>query len=131
MSDATAVDRLLRAVETAIVVDDLFADDAVLDATVPHWRFRLTTGADIHRQLAGWFHTPSALSELRRLPTPSGEVVEYLHEWQDHGVPYAAHHVHVLTIDATTDRIVRDHFWCGGRWDAALLAEMGAMAHAG
>ena len=85
----------------------------------------------MHRQLQAWFPATGTMSELRRLPTPAGEVVTYLLEWEEHGVPHAAHHVHVVTVDGRTDRIVRDDFWCGGRWGAALLAEMGAMAHAG
>ena len=38
---------------------------------------------------------------------------------------HAAHHVHVLTVDSARDRIATDRVWCGGRWDAALLAQMG------
>jgi hypothetical protein len=39
----------------------------------------------------------------------------------------------VLTIDPTIEdgRIVADKVWCGGRWPAALLAEMEAAAHGG
>ena len=40
------------------------------------------------------------------------------------GVPHAAHQVHLVTVDA--GRISRDTVFCGGRWPAALLAEMEA-----
>ena len=44
------------------------------------------------------------------------------------GVRHAAHQVHLLTVDG--DRITRDTVFCGGRWPAALLAEMeAARAH--
>ena len=46
--------------------------------------------------------------------------------WEEDGVPHAARHVHVLTIDPATDRITADHMWCGGRWAAPLLAQMEA-----
>ena len=38
--------------------------------------------------------------------------------------PHAGHHLHVLTV--RDDRIVSDMVFCGGRWPAALLAEMEA-----
>ena len=41
------------------------------------------------------------------------------------GVPHAARHCHVLRFDSD-GLIVEDRFFCGGRWDAALLAEMAA-----
>ncbi len=48
-------------------------------------------------------------------------------------MPHASHHCHVLTIDPFLDggRIVADQVWCGGRWPAALLAEMEATGHGG
>jgi hypothetical protein len=38
-------------------------------------------------------------------------------------VPHGAHHVHVLTTDAE-GRIATDTVFCGGRWNATLLAQM-------
>jgi len=51
-------------------------------------------------------------------------VVEYTLSWTENGVPHAGHHLHVLTV--RDDRIVADMVFCGGRWPAALLAEMEA-----
>jgi hypothetical protein len=120
----TAVDRLLAVVVGGEPGPDLFSPTAELDATVPGWRFSVTTGDAICHQLAEWFADPGVLEELDRHPTPTGEVVTYTVTWVEGGVPHAAHHAHVLTID--DDRIVRDQFWCGGRWPAPLLAEMEA-----
>jgi hypothetical protein len=122
----TAADRLLElAAHTADPdVSATFAPGAVLDATVPGWRFSVQSGERIGHQLAEWFRFPGTLEELDRHPTPTGEVVTYTVTWEENGVPHAAHHVHVLTI--ADDRIVRDGFWCGGRWPAPLLAEMEA-----
>ncbi len=116
------VGRLLDAIRDATVTDELFAADAVLDATVPGWRFSVTGGAGVAEQLRTWFDDPSQFEELLRHPTPSGEVVEYTLSSAHAGVPYAVRHVHVLTVEE--DRIVADHVWCAGRWDAARLAEM-------
>jgi hypothetical protein len=109
-SPATAVDGFLAAIVGATIpAADVWTDDATLDATVPNWRFT-ARGAD----------------ELRRLTTGDGTVVvEYLLTWEDAGVPHAAHHVHLLTL-APDGRIAEDHVFCGGRWDAALMAEMEA-----
>jgi hypothetical protein len=119
----TAVDRLLAVVVGGTPGRDLITETATLDATVPGWRFSVT-GNDILGTYAEWFADPGELEELERHLTPTGEVLVYTVTWVEGGVPHAAHHVHVLTIE--DDRITRDQFWCGGRWPAPLLAEMEA-----
>jgi hypothetical protein len=63
---------------------------------------------------------------MRRYPAGGGasEVVEYTLSWSENGVPHAGHHMHLLTV--RDDLIVADTVFCGGRWPAALLAEMEA-----
>ena len=100
----------------------VWADDAVVDATVPNWRFTITGADAIRAEYGRWFAHPGRFEELRRLPVADGEVVEYLLTWTEGGVPHAAHHVHVLTV--RDGAIVADTVMCGGRWSAALLAEM-------
>jgi hypothetical protein len=125
-SDSAGVERFLEGiVEAAIPATDAWTDDAHLDATVPNWRFTVDGADAIRATYATWFADPGRFEEIRRLPTPGGMVVEYLLSWEDAGVPHAAHHVHLLTL-AADGRIAEDHVFCGGRWDAALLAEMGA-----
>ena len=119
----TVVDRLLAVVVGGQPGADLVTETAELDATVPGWRFSVT-GDAICEKFAQWFADPAELEELVRQPTPTGEVLTYTVTWVERGVPHAAHHAHVLTIEG--DRIVRDQFWCGGRWPAPLLAEMEA-----
>jgi hypothetical protein len=121
----TTVDRLLEViVADRAVGDDIYAADATLDAVVPGWRLAVAGADGIGHQLGEWFADPGTLEELERHPTPTGEVLAYTVTWTEHGVPHAARHVHVLTI--VEDRIVRDQFWCGGRWPAPLLAQMEA-----
>lgn len=131
-SATTTVDRLLAAIESGAggTVADLYADGALLDATVPGWRFALRGSDAVARQYGTWFAAPAAFEELVRLAVDHGEVVTYLLTWDEGGVPHAAHHCHVLELDAR-GRIARDLFFCGGRWDAARLAEMAAAQHAG
>lgn len=135
MTDAptrtSTVDRLLDVIAAgAGCPEDLLAPGAVLDATVPGWRFTVRGAAAVARKYGEWFDHPGTLEELERLPVDGGEVVTYLVVSSDRGVPFAAHHCHRLRFDAE-GRIESDRFFCGGRWDAARLAEMASADHAG
>ncbi len=119
------VERFLGAVVAgAGLPPDLYAPDAVLDATVPEWRMRRTGPDAIVEEYRTWFADPGRFEELRRCPlADGGEVVTYLLAWEEDGTPMASHHSHLLLLD-DEDRIVRDTAFCGGRWPASLLAEM-------
>ena len=121
----TSVDRLLEAIAAGRggTVAGLYADDAILDATVPDWRFRVDGGEAIAAQYAEWFADVAEFEELDRKPVPGGEVVTYFLRWSEGGVPHAAHHCHLLTLDAG-GLIALEKVFCGGRWDASLLARM-------
>jgi hypothetical protein len=128
---APVIDRFLEAVASGTgMPTDLFAQCAVLDATVPNWRFSKRGAEVVASQYGSWFAHAGALEELERLPLAGGEVITYLLTWIERGVPHAAHHCHVLRLDAA-GRIAADQFFCGGRWRAALLAEMAAANDAG
>lgn len=124
------VDRLLEGIRTANVPGaQALADDAVLDATVPHWRFTVGGGERIAAQFAEWYADPGEFEEIHRTPLPDGELVRFFLVWEEKGVPHGAHQTHVLQVHG--DRIVSDTMFCGGRWPASLLAEMESQAHAG
>jgi hypothetical protein len=119
------IDEFLQAVKDAkIPACDVWSADAVLDATVPNWRLRVVGDDAIRAEYARWFVSPARFEELRRHPLDGGsaEVVEYTISWTEDGVPHAAHHMHLLRVG--DGRIVADTVFCGGRWPAALLAEM-------
>lgn len=119
----TAIDRMLAAItSTRIAECDAWVDDAVLDATVPNWRFHARGAAEVKRTYRRWFADPAEMHDLRRWTVPHGEIVEYLLTWVEDGVPHAGHHLHV--IDLRDGLIARDTFFCGGRWPAGLIAEM-------
>lgn len=131
MISAHIVDRLLEAATSGSGVPaDLFTPDAVLDATVPGWRFAVRGADAVARQYSGWFSEQAAIEELERHPVEGGEVVAYLLAWVERGIPHAAHHCHVVRL-AADGRIAADRFFCGGRWDAGRLAEMAAASDAG
>lgn len=131
------MDRLLEAISAGEGMPaDLFAPDVELDATLPGWRLSAHGPEAVAGQYSGWFADPATFEELERLPVDcsgsgsSGEVVCYLLTWVERGILHAAHHCHVLRV-AADGRIDRDRFFCGGRWDAGLLAEMAAASDAG
>jgi len=131
MENAATVDRFLDAVEAGVGVPvELFSPGAVLDATVPEWRFAVSGAEAVARQYSSWFADPAAFEELERFAVDGGEVVTYLLTWVERGVPHAAHHCHLLRL-GPDGRIVRDRFFCGGRWGAGRLAEMAATNDAG
>ena len=124
-STQTAIDRMLAAIiSTKIDACDAWTDDAILDATVPNWRFHARGVSHVKRVYRRWFADPAQMRYLRRWRVPHGEIVEYLLTWTEDGVPHAGHHLHV--IDLRDGLIERDTFFCGGRWPAGLIAEMEA-----
>ena len=127
MTSSPAVEEFLNAIETAtIAACDAWSADATLDATVPNWRLHASGAEAIRAEYARWFADPGHFDELRRCPLGNGdgEVIEYTLSWSENGVPHAAHHMHLLTL--RDGRIAADTVMCGGRWPAALLAEMEA-----
>jgi hypothetical protein len=124
-STLTTIDLLLDGIAGGTVPAGLVADDAVLDAVVPNWRFAVTGSTAVAAVYRGWFHLPVRVAELRRHPIAGGEVVEYTLHGVDGGMAHASRHVHVLHL-APDGRIASDHFWCGGIWPGPLLARMEA-----
>jgi hypothetical protein len=117
------VQRFLDQLSAGAGIDPHDWDDrARLDATVPNWRFALDGPEAVTAQLSRWYAVPTTIDSLRRRPVPGGEVVEVDLSWVEDGVPFAAHQVHLFEL--VDGRIVADTFFCGGRWSAALLAEM-------
>ena len=122
--DTPVVDTLLEAIRAGRGIPEwIYAPDAVLDATVPNWRFTVIGPAAISAEYSRWFACPAVTEELDVHRLDGGIVVRYLLTWHEQSVPHAAHHAHILTLD-TTGRIHKDVVFCGGRWDAALLAQI-------
>jgi hypothetical protein len=117
------VDALLAAVAAGRGVPaSLYADDAVLDATVPGWRFEARGAEAVARELSGWYADPGSFGAVSRWAIAGGEVVVFELSWEEAGTPHAAHQGHVLVVDG--GRIAHQTAFCGGRWPASLLARM-------
>ena len=123
------IERYLAAIESAAMSRcDALSADVVLDATVPNWRFAVSGETAVRDELGRWYAQAGRFEELTRSPLPNGELIEFTLSWEESGVPHAVHQAHV--VEVRDDRIVADRVWCGGRWPAALLAEMAATAQA-
>ena len=124
------IDRFLAAIAAGQIPScTAFARDAVLDATVPNWRFSVKGDEAVRTELARWYASTGMFEELSRTVVPEGELVTFTLRWEEGGVPHAAHQAHLLTLDE--GGITRDQVWCGGRWPASLLAEMAEVAVSG
>jgi hypothetical protein len=121
-----AIDHLVAGIEGASIPSDVFCDDAVLDATVPNWRFSVRGGDAVRAELGRWYADPGHFESISRTPLPEGELVEFTLAWEEDGVAHACHQAHILRLRA--GRIAADAAFCGGRWPAPLLAEMRAAA---
>ena len=122
-NDEIVIGRFLASIEGgAMAKTDALDDGVVLDATVPNWRFTVRGADAVRAELARWYADPGSFEDLTRTPVPGGELVTFTLRWEENGVPHAVHQAHVLSVGG--HGIVRDQVWCGGRWPAALLAEM-------
>ena len=126
---ATVVDRFLDGIRAGRLPKGLYAPDAVLDATVPGWRFRAEGAEAIQAEYQGWYFVPSELLSVERYPIEGGELVRYLQQGEVKGTTFLVHHMHLLKLE--DDRIAADTVFCGGQWGPEAVAQMGAAAHAG
>jgi hypothetical protein len=121
--DRDVVGSFLEAVEQARMPDcEAFAPDAVIDATVPNWRYRVEGTQAIRSELGRWYAHAGTFEDLNRTVVPGGELVQFTLCWEEKGIPHAAHQAHVIKMNA--EGITSDTIWCGGRWPASLMAQM-------
>jgi hypothetical protein len=122
MGTKDPVGAFLAGVEGAALPEDIFCEDMVLDATVPNWRFRVQGAGPVRDELGRWYADPGQFGELRRIGIDDGVLVEFTLNWEEAGVSHTCHQAHILRL--RNDRIASDTAFCGGRWPAALLAQM-------
>jgi hypothetical protein len=122
LSTTTAVDELVAGIEAGAVPASVFSADAVLDATVPNWRFSLRGRERVQAELSRWFADPGHFEQLSRTSLPDGELVQFTLAWEERGVAHRCHQAHILRLE--DGRIAGDTAFCGGRWPASLVAEM-------
>jgi hypothetical protein len=107
---------------------DLYAEDALLDANVPAWRFQRRGRAEIRDQYSQWYPTGGAnLVEWRVQPAPWGAVVELAEKFRA-GTPKElyARTIEVVVIEG--DLITQHTVYCTGPWDSDTVARHQAVA---
>ena len=88
------IDALLAGIEAGAVPDGVFSDEAILDATVPNWRYTTRGAAAVQEELSRWYADPGAFNELHRTPLPEGELVQFTLTWNENGVTHMCHQAH-------------------------------------
>jgi hypothetical protein len=116
------IDALLAGIEAGAVPTEVFSQDAVLDATVPNWRYTILGATAVQAEFSRWYADPGIFEELHRTPLTDGELVEFTLAWEEAGVTHKCHQAHVIRL--SDGRVAFDTAFCGGRWPAPLLAEM-------
>jgi hypothetical protein len=119
-----SIDALLAGIESGALPGGVFSQDAVLDATVPNWRFTTRGAGAVHAELSRWYADPGTFQDLRRNRLTDGELVEFTLMWEENGVTHMCHQAHILRL--RDGLVASDTAFCGGRWPAPLIAEMAA-----
>ena len=119
---ADAIDQFLSGIEAGQMPEDLFSDDANLDATVPNWRFQVRGGEAVRAELGRWYADPGQFLDVERTPIPDGELVEFTLSWTEEGVPHRVHQAHIMRV--VDGKVSHDTAFCGGRWPAGLVQQM-------
>ncbi len=123
--NSAAVDEFVAGIAQADISTRVFHANAVLDATVPNWRYQVRGAAEVQAELTKWYAAPGRFEALQRTGLPDGELVQFTLCWTEEGVVHTCHQAHILQVQH--DRVIRDTVWCGGRWPAGLVAEMEAL----
>jgi hypothetical protein len=130
MTMTDAIDRFIHSIKDGSVPEShAFAVDATLDATVPNWRYSVRGGENVAAEFARWFADPGRFEEFAITPLEGGALLQFVLTWEEDGEPHMCHQAHRLEI--RDGLIAKDTAWCGGRWGAALQAEMADAAAAG
>ena len=125
-----AIDRFIHSIEQASVPESrAFAVDATLDATVPNWRYTVSGGTNVEAELARWFADPGRFEEFAVTQLEDGALLQFVLTWEEDGEPHMCHQAHRLEV--RDGLIAKDTAFCGGRWGAALQAEMADAAAGG
>ena len=99
----------------------LYAEDAVIDANVPAWRYQLQGRDQIGSQFHVWYGAPHELLEWREQPTAHGAVVETVESFLP-GTSRETYARSLHVFDVRDGLIARHTFYCTGPWDQATVA---------
>ena len=117
------VQKLVHWFETGEMPDGLFTDDVFVDFTPPGWRLQ-ATGPEAVARLRNHSHPArGTVARLRYDPTPTGFVLEWEEQWDEHGQRWYCREM--LRADVVDGSIADMSVYCTGDWDAARVARHG------
>lgn len=123
-------DKLRKIFETGDLgaIEDFYADDALVDANVPTWRFQRKGIEEITSQYRDWL-APGTYQVLnsREWEAPWGSIIENeQREPGENGGEVYSRQLHMLFTDG--DKVTRHIMYCTGQWDAETEARQKAEA---
>lgn len=109
-----------------------YAEDVILDGTVPRWRFSIQGIEAVLEQLEEWFPSQGELSDVRTTAGDDRLVIEFERRWTRpvendmHPELVCIRQIHVLTV---SDGLIIEHCGqCAGIWSSADMARIAADA---
>ncbi len=114
------VTRLVQWLETGQVADGLFTDDVFCDFTVPTWRLQAQGADAVPAMRRGSHPAPGRVPRLRYDPTPTGFVLEWEEEWDEHDDHWYCREM--LRAEVVDGAISSLSVYCTGDWSAAHRA---------
>jgi len=118
------VRKLVRWLETGHVPDGLFTDDVFCDLTLPTWRFQAQGAEAVAAARRASHPAPGRVPRLRYDPTPTGFVLEWEEEWDEHGDHWYCREM--LRADVVDGAISSFSVYCTGDWSSAHQARHAA-----
>lgn len=118
---ATAVANLLRFLETGTAPDALFAPDAFVDLSLPHWRVQVGTAEEVLAIRTSSHPVPGQVRVERVEQTDHGFTIEFEERWEHEGQAWYCREM--IRADVVDDRIVEMSVYCTGDWDEARQRE--------
>lgn len=120
-SDLAAL--FIRWLETHEIPAGLFTDDVFCDLSLPQWRLQGVGPETVHQLRVGGHPITGSVVRHRIDPTPSGFVLEFEEEWDDHGHWYCRE---LMRADVRDGAISALSVYCTGDWDEQRVAEHAA-----
>jgi hypothetical protein len=114
------VTKLVHWFETGHVPDGLFTDDVFCDLTVPTWRLQAQGPDGVPALRRAGHPAPGRVPRLRYDPTPTGFVLEWEEQWDEHGDHWYCREM--LRADVVDGAISSFSIYCTGDWSTAHRA---------
>jgi hypothetical protein len=114
---------LVQRIDARTSLADLYADDAILDANVPDWRFQLKGADTIAAQFLDpeWWPPETTAVVERTTVSPRTVTFELRSTFERDGGTWLSRNVHILELGAL-GLITRHTFYCTGEWSPETIA---------